>query len=139
MSNLWFASHKKLRHTIFCEKLEIYKRLQTIATDALICIIPTEDIAGLEDKFKEITTDLFIELQKSSILIEDKVLLNGYEIWAADFKSCIENKQKFYRKFNKFTNSMREDLKVKSLHNITKILVPSLKIDKERIKKFLNL
>ena len=80
---LWFPSHEKLRHEIFREKLEIYKLLQRIATDALICIIPSESINDLENQSKQITTDLFIELQRNSIIIDDNVISKGYAATSA--------------------------------------------------------
>ena len=133
VAGLWFAAHEKFRHDVFREKINVYKRLQNIAAESLTCIIPSEKSEELQDHFKETTSELFIVLHQNAMFVEENVFSYGYGIWLSNFEDSVKEKKEFYDKFDNFINSMREDLKIKSLHNISSFLVRAPKVNKKII------
>ncbi len=135
---LWFAAHEKLRYDIYREKLEVYKRLQGIAADALLCVVPPQETSGLKEKYLQNTTSLMFELHQNAIFIADEVFSRGFDIWFSDFDDIGKDKQDFYKKYDHFINSMREDLKVKSLHKISTFIIDKPNIKTEKVNKILS-
>ncbi len=118
---LWLGIHEKQRYIIYEKKIQIYSSLLMYVADCLQAVLDLN--SKDEDDFIKAKNQIFQKLHENAFLISQSVMSYAYSIYLKDFQDAKRDKKNFYFIFDKFVETINEDLKITIIHGIFKFFL----------------